>query len=106
MITKEVFWCKSERHLFEWYPFELPSQDKMDNCNYCGNPLTYMGEVEWDEEKGIWIGNLHKVLQNPHFRCGSQYDATTGLYMYACIPARFELIHYDYLVDYHTGEPV
>ena len=106
MITKDIFYCEKEHHLFEWYPWDLPSQDHMDNCTYCKNPLTYLGPIEWDEERGIWIAKFSKLLEVPHFSVGTTYDARSGVCVKVFMPSKFTIQKYDYEVDYQTGERV
>lgn len=104
MIYKDVFWCPEHGHLFEFWPYELPEQGKMDYCNYCGKPMQYLGQITYVPEDDIWVAKFYKRLVSPHITLGSHYDETSGVYFYSCRPQSWDVVQTEGLVDYHTGE--
>ena len=88
--TKDIFWCKKNKHLFDYFPYQLPKMDMLEKCPICHEPLSYMGEV-WLDDDGIWRSYLRLKLISEYKMCGEEYKPDTNTYYTVVCPRQWEV---------------
>lgn len=88
-VYKDIFYCSKNRHMFEYFPYELPKLEMLEHCPICEEPLQYVGSVDLTPDG--YKGNIRLKLIHNHQELGKHFDPTTGIMVICVHPREWEL---------------
>ena len=91
---KDIFWCEKNKHLFDYFQYQLPKMEMLEKCPICHEPLSYMGEV-WMDFDGVWRSTLRLKLLSEYKMLKEEYDPQTNSYLTVIQPRRWEVWYAD-----------